>query len=86
MKTIAIVLLLLTGCAADAGRPAPSESTSSSHAAYTCAALSDAGAAQCIDDFRTGSGSDCVYTCDQGTCLIVRESPGSTVNVATCTR
>lgn len=54
------------------------------HSAYACSAADPADASACIADFKTGSGSDCVFTCDNGTCVLIRLVDAGFENVATC--
>jgi hypothetical protein len=88
IKVILVGAMLAMGCggspsssgvdAGDAG------ATAVLHSAYDCTAAPGVDAAACVADFRTGSGSDCVYTCDNGVCSLVRVVDGGYQSVATC--
>lgn len=83
-----IVLLCLVGCS---GGPAGSTMTvdpnvlDPPHTAYACTASTGVDAGTCIADFRTGSGSDCVFTCENGVCNLTDIVDSGYRAVATCT-
>lgn len=80
------VALLLAGCGGATGSSSLSEGLTATHDQYSCAAtISDkAETDACIADFQRGTGSDCVWTCNSGTCQIVRALGGGYESVATC--
>lgn len=82
-RLLLLLLLLSTACYSVANPPFEPGKTAAPHTAYTCtASIDDAG--PCIADFRTGAGSDCVYTCADGTCDLIRVAEGGYEAVATC--
>lgn len=97
MRTITILVALAAACGGSPDMmPAPETTTDGGradggslvlHSAYTCTSNPDAGADEarsCISDFKSGSGSDCTYTCLNGKCTLVRPVGGGYDVVAVC--